>query len=213
MKHFKLVFLSPILLILYACPMAPGSRIYKPVNIEQTYFAQSTRCFLPNDAKKLKNEIDRNKLLNWTGIINGVNIINDRDSLKFIIIVDHKYWDFIEDFSIQDEKIFLSEKGEGIFYFTKKYPLSYKPKLDSISNNYEINDFIICYGNLKNSFENIPELNAQFSRVISNKFYSTKIWRYDVKKDENGKTICKEKNSYEIENLEILKIPKAEQNK
>ncbi len=203
----------PILLILYACPMAPGSRMYKPVNIEQTYFTQSTRCFLPNDAKKFKNEISKNKLLNWTGIIKSINTENDRDSLKFIITVDHKYWDFIEDFSIQDEKIFLSDKGEGIFYFTKKYPLSYQSKLDSISNNYKINDFIICYGNLKDGFENNPELNAQFSRVISHKFYSTNIWRYDVKKDGNGKTICNDKNSYEINNLETLRIPKAGQNK
>lgn len=213
MKYIKLVFFSPILLILYACPMAPGSRIYKPMNIEQTYFTQSTRCFLPNDAKNFKSEINKNKLLNWTGIIKNVKTENVADSLKFTITVDHKYWDFIEDFSIQDEKIFLSEKGEGEFYFTKKYPLSYQSKLDSISNHYKINDFIICYGNLKNNFENIPELNAHFSRVIPLKFYSTNIWRYAAKKEENGKTFCNDKNSYELANFESLKIPKSGQNK
>jgi len=213
MKKIKLLFGFLSLMILYACPMAPGSRYYKPVDIEATYFNQSKRCILPDDVKNAENKVDKKTLLNWTGVIKNVTTSEENDSINLKILIEHKYWDFIEDFSIQNEKIFLSENGEGKFYLISKYPISSKQKLDSLSNNYKIDDFIICYGFLKNNNLNIPEINAQFSRTIPYKFYSTKIMKYDAKKDENGSTVCNEKNSYELTNFKSLKIPTAGQNK
>ncbi|PZU82425.1 MAG: hypothetical protein DI529_14450 [Chryseobacterium sp.] len=190
-----------------------GSRYYRPIDNEATYFNQSKRCILPNDFRSSPSLVDKKTLVNWTGIIKNISTSEENDSIDLKILVEHKYWDFIEDFSIQDEKIFLSENGEGDFYFYSKYPKDLRSKVDSLSNNYKVNDFIICYGFLKSNDIKIPELEAQFSRIIPSKFYSTKIMKYDAKKNENGRTVCNEKNSYELVNFKSLKIPAIGQNK
>ena len=211
MKYIRYIFIV-VIAAFYGCPMAPGSRKYMPTTLESQYFNFSSRCILPNDINLMsESELENLPRLNWVGIIENVEVDKSEAYEKIILKLSHKYWDFIEDFSIQDEKMFVSDKGEGDFIIEIE---NSKVSTDSLKNIYKPKDLAICYGRLKGVKNETPILSGDYIRPVPYKYYSTTIWRYDVKKDSiNGRTICNEKGKYEIVNLEILKIPKAGQNK
>jgi hypothetical protein len=86
----RLAFPAAALILLTACPatFAPYSKPYQGSSEwEKKYLAEAQRDVYPSDARKTFSEI----------------------------VIEHHYWDWIEDHSIQKAKAFLSPRGEGQF--------------------------------------------------------------------------------------------------
>ena len=56
-------------------------------------------------------------LVAWTGVVAERRMFPDGKAMGFVI--EHHYWDWVEDFGLQREHLFLSPRGEGKFAITE----------------------------------------------------------------------------------------------
>lgn len=80
---------------------------------EQKLLSQSERTVFPSD---VRGNFDRYRTTNfaWTGVI--LDVQNDPDDKSLAtVLIEHHYWDWIEDHSVQKAVAFLSPRGEGKF--------------------------------------------------------------------------------------------------
>jgi hypothetical protein len=99
-----------------ACPasFAPYSKPYQGNSAwEQKYLAEAQRDIYPSDVRR-SPESFRKATLAWPGIVVSA-VPEANDSSFWEVIIEHHYWDWIEDHSIQKAKAFLSPRGEGQF--------------------------------------------------------------------------------------------------
>jgi hypothetical protein len=90
----------------------PHSKAYAPEDeAERKLFTQARRDVYPDDVRANPANYQSETLL-WTGIVTDVAVVEPR---KYRLVVEHHYWDWIEDYSIQREVAFLSPRGEGRF--------------------------------------------------------------------------------------------------
>jgi hypothetical protein len=54
----------------------------------------------------------------WTGLIKEVDVVQTEDGPDVVYVLQHHYYDWIEDFGQQREIILLSPRGEGKFKTT-----------------------------------------------------------------------------------------------
>ena len=102
------------LLVLTGCPPGPYSKGYQgSSDTERKLFVEARRDVYPDDVRKAP-ETFRKTTLAWPGIV--VSTEPDPNDPPFsTVVVEHHYWDWIEDHSIQKAKAFLSPRGEGKF--------------------------------------------------------------------------------------------------
>ncbi|UZR95710.1 hypothetical protein [Chondrinema litorale] len=214
MKILSVFFLFALILLMTGCPMGPSSRMYKTQEWETKYYTKSTRCILPDDIKtKPDRFLELDTLLNWVGVIRSYETKLVGDTGVITLTIDHKYWDFIEDFSIQDEIMFISPYGEGEFKYSTQHLNYTKPRLDSLVTQINIDDLIICYGKLDHMENDTPVLNNYGLRFIPYKLYTTKVMSYKVAKDSiTGSTLCND-NMCQVSEMKLLKVPEMGQNK
>lgn len=60
-------------------------------------------------------DLYRNEFVAWAGIVKEINLFESRSGPAATILVEHHYFDWIEDHGGQREQFFLSPKGEGNF--------------------------------------------------------------------------------------------------
>lgn len=112
----RLIALALPLLLLCSCP---SSRFYAPsTEEERDALASSRRDVFPDD---VRHDLDghRSTRVAWAGIIESARWDDDDESTAEFLI-EHHYWDWIEDHSVQPEVAFLSPRGEGLFFFRKQ---------------------------------------------------------------------------------------------
>ena len=106
----------PALLVLTGCPAAlgPYSKPYQAdSDTERKYLAEARRDVYPDDVRK-SPEAFRKTTLAWPGIV--VSARPDPNDPPFSeVVIEHHYWDWIDDHSIQKARAFLSPRGEGPF--------------------------------------------------------------------------------------------------
>ena len=107
-----------ILFCLSSCSLSgPHSKTYTPEkgSFEAKLLENSRADLFPDDVRK-DIRMYREQLVVWTGIVkrsfvSGAAIVTD---------YEHHYWDFVEDYGPQKERVFLSPKGEGNFRCIQK---------------------------------------------------------------------------------------------
>jgi hypothetical protein len=108
--------LPAVLLLLTGCPasFAPYSKPYQGGSeAERKFLVEARRDVYPNDVREAP-ETFRKATLAWPGIV--VSASSDPNDPPFsVVVIEHHYWDWIEDHSIQKAKAFLSPRGEGQF--------------------------------------------------------------------------------------------------
>jgi len=103
-----------VLALLTACPVGPYSKAYQgDSEAEQQIFQQARRDVYPDDVRKAPEDY-RKVTLAWPGVIVSAEVDEDRPQF-WTIVVEHHYWDWIEDHSVQKARAFLSPRGEGRF--------------------------------------------------------------------------------------------------
>ena len=133
-----------ICLLSAGCPgIVPGSRAYQPLpQWEAKFFAQAKRDVFPNDVRNKPDEAN-SPLAVWTGVITNIEFLND-DSGRFArFTVEHHYFDWIEDFSVQRARYFLSPRGEGTFLVAWRIA---SPVDQQFIEQFSIGDMLVAYG-------------------------------------------------------------------
>lgn len=187
-----------------------SSNSYKPDDWEKLYFDSSIKTAFPSDLNKFPEKYE-NKLVHLIGIVDSVYIDNKDSVATATFLLDNKYWDYIEDYSIQDEVIFVSEKGDGRFLVT----------LSNIKND-EANNFksfasekklFLVYGIFKGSINKYPVISAQQIKYIDYELYTTNVFSYEVERDKKGNVETDKRGKIQMTNFKFLKVAKAGQNK
>jgi hypothetical protein len=101
------------LLLLTGCPVAYTAKYQGSSDTERKLLADARRDIYPDDVRK-DPETFRNVTLAWPGIVTSARP-DPNDTQMSEVVIEHHYWDWVEDHSIQKAKAFLSPRGEGEF--------------------------------------------------------------------------------------------------
>lgn len=138
----RLGILASLLILLSGC--LPGSRVYRPVSAwEQQAFDHANRNIFPDDVKTSLANYQYSTIA-WPGIVLENKFIDHPDAVEIQFVLEHHYYDWIEDFGMQRERIFLSPRGEGSFrtsWFIKK-----ESNLEEMKTFSSVGNLVIVYG-------------------------------------------------------------------
>lgn len=189
-----------------------SSNYYKPDILEDSLFNKAIKTAFPSDLEKFP-ESYKGKLIHLIGIVDSVNVVQQDKTVVFTFILENKYWDYIEDYSRQDEVMFVSPKGDGKFKvivssenlgakdieYVKKFPAEKK--------------LFLVYGIFKGIIEGIPTLTTQQIKYIDNQYYTTKIFSYEVARNTKGEVMTSPDGMLKFDKFERLKLASPGQNK
>lgn len=197
-----------ILLIISGCvPFLPGSIPYQAEDWEKNIIEKSNKLIMPNDVRS-EPKIYIDSLIHWVGIVDTVTFVPQGPEIISRIHLDQKFFDYIEDYSIQQEIFFLSPLGEGNFILEQRHK---NTSLDSLKNNLPeqipSGSLGFCYGILTTVDDGTPILEVVGFRLFDERSYSTNIWKYDIQRDSLNNVIAGENGYPRIGTIEILSIP------
>ena len=172
-----LLILFSFSFLLIGCIVAPYTRQYQPISEwESQEFNRANLNIYPNDVRKESNKYSDSTIA-WVGIIKDSKIKTDENGVEIELLLEHHYYSWIEDFSIQQEKMFLSPKGEGFFrtsWFLKK-----DTNLEQLKASSEMDDLAIVYGNPEKLLEDSTIIiKSTYIRNIGKKWYRTDMMDY-----------------------------------
>src|SRR4051812_46969455 len=112
-------FLLLCCITLWGCPgLVPGTQSYKGFSsAEEQYFKQASKEIYPNDVRNNLEKYQSSKIA-WPGVITEVRTTDQSGTAELTFVIEHHYYNWLLDYSIQSEKIFLSPRGEGVFRTT-----------------------------------------------------------------------------------------------
>jgi len=101
------------LIVLAGCPA--HTRKYEPVSpAEQRALERANLDVFPDDVRKALRD-HYGTVVAWPGVVVSSDPVEDGGRLDVDFVLEHHYYDWLEDFGAQREKIFLSPRGEGRF--------------------------------------------------------------------------------------------------
>ena len=184
-----------------------SSNPYRPDNWEKPYYDSSLKSAFPSDLARHPDKY-LDKLIHLIGVVDSV-YFDSSNNVTFRL--DNKYWDYIEDYSIQDEKMFVSEKGDGKFLVTLSN--SSPEQIADFKRFPSENKLFLVYGNFKELAHTLPVLIARQIKYIDFKLYTTKVFSYEIQRDKNGEVVTDKKGNVQMTNFKFLKVAKRGQNK
>lgn len=110
--------LAPLALAaLVGCPRSQGSRAFEPDSREGKALARQARHDVWPDQVRADPMKYASTLVAWAGVVVERRVLPEDRTL--VIVIEHHYWDFIEDLGKQREHMFLSPRSEGRFAITE----------------------------------------------------------------------------------------------
>jgi hypothetical protein len=155
----------------------PGSRYYKPVSEwEEQEFNRANRNIFPNDVRvDVESYVD--SVIAWPGIILNHEVKEHDDRIELFLRLEHHYYDWIEDFSIQRARIFLSPRSEG--QFSTSWIFIKDTSIDELSEHAKQGNLAIVYGNPIEIIEDsVIVVKSTYIRGLNKKWYRTDIMDY-----------------------------------
>lgn len=186
----------------------PSSAPYKPiVPGEDEALKNADKSILPFDVKR-DSQSYGNKLVVWTGIVEKMDIYTKDNETIVDTYLQHRYYDFIEDFSIQQEKMFVSPFGEGEFIlrekFDKKIPI--EELKSELPKDVFKECFLIIYGKVGKIEKGIPLLEYENFRIVFPENYATNIFSYKFERDKNNHIVLDENGQPKPSDFKRLKV-------
>ena len=185
-----------------------SSARYKPINPgEDEALKKADKSILPQDVKNAKQSFDNISVV-WTGIVEKMEIYKTKDETIVDIYLQHRYYDFIEDFSIQQEKMFVSPFGEGKFILRKQM----NPQIPIEELKAELPKavfkecFLITYGKIGKPEKDIPILEYENMRIVFPENYATNIFSYKFERDKNNNLVLDENKEPKQTEFKMLKV-------
>lgn len=189
------------------------SNNYKVDDWEKSLFNNSEKAVFPIDIKGDPNAFV-GKLIHWIGVVQEISISSKNDSSTISILLENKYWDYIEDYSVQDEVMFISPKGGGQFSVLVKSIKLTDSEIEYLKTFANDKKLLLCYGLLTpNEESETPILTAQGLKIVDYRLYSTKIFSYDIQRDKKNKVVKNKSGRTTLTNYQRLKVASPGQNK
>ncbi|WP_196158772.1 hypothetical protein [Reinekea sp. G2M2-21] len=203
-------FLAILIILTISGCVAPGSRMYSPPDYLKENFKVAIKDKMPSDVLKAPSDF-LGKEIHWIGILKDVEFVEYKGEQVAKLTLSQKYWDYVEDYSIQTERMFLSSKGGGDFIvlFRYKEKSQFEPYIRSAIGR---EDLMFVYGQFLWVESDKPVLGYLNGSFVDEKYYSTKIWEYDIERDEEGNVVANEMGLPKISNLKVLRVPGPGQN-
>ncbi|HEX8298014.1 MAG TPA: hypothetical protein VF594_02545 [Rubricoccaceae bacterium] len=190
----------------------PGSRPYQPLDWEAAALAGSLKTAMPSDVVTDPAQY-QGRLIHWVGVVDTFSVEAVGDSVFTRIEFEQHYYDYIEDFSIQDETMFVSPLGGGRFvYADARAGASVDSLRQSLSMGAASGNLGFVYGTLQAVRSGLPILTNGRIRFVPDRLFSTAIFRYDVRRDAEGRAVGTENGFPELTGIEFLKIAGPGQN-
>ena len=172
MKSYFLLFT----LLSISC-IAPHTTMYHPVSeMESLSYQKSDRKIYPNDVR-VNLKAYKEKMVAWPGVIKAGHLVYSDSTPQIHLVVQHHYYDWLEDYSIQREIFFLSPRGEG--KITTNWPL--KRAFDSVTINKAMapGNMVIIYGFPYDIVDDsIIVVKSTYIRGIDKQWFRTDIMDY-----------------------------------
>jgi hypothetical protein len=186
------------------------SNSYKADDAEKKLLEKTSKALFPSDIKK-NPQAYIDTPIHWIGIVKDVIIPDSNNSSTVLFTLEQKYWDYIEDYSIQDEVMFLSPEGEGEFHAVIQLTLTDEEK-QKLRRMPEEQTLFFCYGNII-ADNTLPAMKATYIKTVDYKYYTTKIFSYKIKRDEEGHVVTDKAGRPQPDDLKFLKVAGRGQNK
>ncbi|HEY3196706.1 MAG TPA: hypothetical protein VGJ57_01740 [Nitrospirales bacterium] len=155
----------------------PHTQLYGGLTSEEKEeFKKSNREVYPDDVRKDLEKF-RTVEMAWPGVILDSKVVDKGDHLDILLLLEHHYYDWLLDHSIQREKIFLSPRGEGLFrtsFSAKKQAAESEIFQESITSG----NLVIVYGKPEKLEDNIIVLSCGYPSLINRKWFRTDILDY-----------------------------------
>ncbi len=92
-----------------------SSRAYTPPDkADREVFAKAHKDVYPKQVRENPARY-RDVSIAWAGIVKDVDVVRGKSGVTVVVLVEHHYFDWIEDHGAQPEAFFLSPRGEGNF--------------------------------------------------------------------------------------------------
>jgi len=207
----KLLFSALLLFTLSSCFQnggIPNSAPYKPTNPgEDEALKNATKSILPFDVKRASQSVESKSVV-WTGIVKKLDVYSKDNETIADIYLEHRYYDFIEDFSIQQEKMFVSPFGEGEYILRQK--MNSKIPFEEIKKEHPKiifrECFLITYGKVGKIENGIPLLEYENLRIVFPENYATNIFSYKFERDKNKNLVLEENGEPKQSEFKQLKV-------
>jgi hypothetical protein len=187
-----------------------SSRPYKPDNWEKPYYDSAIKSAFPSALVKFPERYT-GKLIHLIGIVDSITIESKDSSTTVTFLLNNKYWDYIEDYSIQDEVMFVSDKGDGKFWATLTGLNA--GELEAVRAMTDQHKLFLVYGYYKTLSGSYPLIAASQIKYIDYELYTTKVFSYDIQKNDRGEIELDKNGKVKTIDFKFLKIAKAGQNK
>jgi hypothetical protein len=153
-----------------------GSRVYQPTgDPEARVFERAARDVYPDDVRAEPQRYVK-ILVAWPGILRSHELKKDDDTATLKLTLEHRYFDWIEDFSPRRERYFLSPRGEGTFRAT--WSMS-RAALDAMPQTLHKGDMLLVYGYPAEVRDRTVSVNpTEYARVIAGSLYTDKALNY-----------------------------------
>jgi hypothetical protein len=154
-----------------------GSRPYQPVSEwEKGELEKANLCIYPGDVRE-EITIYQSTIIAWPGIVKDTEVYQTDEGINIVFILEHHYYDWIEDFSVQQEKISLSPRGEGLF--TTEWLLKNDTTQSQIEEVTEPGYLLIVYGTpVAMEDDSIIDVHATYIRGVGKEWYTTETLDY-----------------------------------
>jgi hypothetical protein len=187
-----------------------SSKPYKPDAWEKPYFNNSIKTAFPSHLVKFPEKYT-NKLIHLIGIADSVTVDATGSLPVAHILLDNRYWDYTEDYSIQDEVMFISDKGDGKFSVTLTGLTT--EQFELIKTFPAEKKLLFVYGNYKETVNEVPVIDAVQIKFIDYKWYTDKIFSYEPERDKDGNVATDKNGKIKLTNFKFYKIATQGQNK
>ena len=157
-------------LLLSGCP---HSKKYRGLSeVEQDQFNKANRDIYPNDVRNNIQHFQSDKVA-WPGLITEAKWMEKDGTFATKFLIEHHYYDWILDYSIQKGKIFLSPRGEGSFATV----CPSRPDQETIVTTAPAN-LLIVYGMPEKVEEGIVFVTCDYANFIKREWVRTDWFDY-----------------------------------
>ena len=175
-RRTNLILCVCLVLCCYGCPF-PGSYVYRPSSEwERKVLERSRFDVYPGDVRKNLTAY-RSVAVAWPGVILESHFVEREKNVEVILLVEHHYYDWILDYSVQREKFFLSPRGEGQFktsWFIKKA----SQQSSEVRKAAEPSNMVLVYGTPEIMEGETIVLKSSYIRPIMKEWYRMDILDY-----------------------------------
>jgi hypothetical protein len=164
-----------LLFLLIGCAL--HTRSYRPGSSwEKMIFDRADRNIFPDDVRN-KFSVYHDTLLVWPGIVQNSAMVEREDNIEIQFVLEHHYYDWMEDFTFHRKKICLSPEGEGLFKIS--WSVTKDSDIKEMENATSAGNLVIVYGTPERINEDGSiTLRTAYLREIDKKWYSTDVLNY-----------------------------------